>query len=358
MTKKTWRVAMIGAGGIVQWGHIPAFQKMENVEIVAICDVNGERAKTVAAEAGIPGVYTDYKVMLAEVKPDLAVVATPNVFHKPMTLAALEAGCHVLCEKPLAITYADALEVVERAEALGKVLTVGTHYRWSGAMQAAKHQVDAGFFGEIYAVRTVYSRRSGIPGYGSWFTNNDLAGGGSLFDIGVHGLDKALYLMGYPKPLTVTGVTYAKFGPRGKGLGGWGIDKQKPTPGARYDVDDLALAFVRFENGATLQLQAAWASNMPDDQSVELFGTEGGARISGASDFQLFTEVNDAPVNMVQPVPQDKTGSNTKQISDLIQYLDGDADAPLVTGRQILVGVQILDAIYKSAASGREVVLG
>ncbi len=357
MTKKTWRVAMIGAGSIVQYGHIPAFGKLANVEVVAVCDVNEERAKAVAAEAGVPGVYTDYEVMLAEVKPDLAVVATPNVFHKPMTMAALNAGCHVLCEKPLVITYADALEMVGRAEELGLVLTVGTHYRWSGAMQAAKRQVDAGFFGEIYAVRTVYSRRSGIPGYGSWFTNMDLAGGGSLFDIGVHGLDKALFLMGYPKPLTVTGVTYAKFGPRGKGLGGWGIDTQRPTPGARCDVDDLALAFVRFENGATLQLQAAWASNMPDDQSVEIYGTEGGARISGASDFQLFTEINDAPVDIVQPIPQDKTWSNTKQIADLIKFLDGDADAPLVTGRQILVGVQILDAIYKSAASGREVAL-
>jgi len=114
---------------------------------------------------------------------------------------------------------------------------------------------------------------------------------------------------------------------------------------------------VRFENGVTLQLQAAWASNLPDEQSVELFGTDGGARISGANDFQLFTEVNDAPVNMVQPVAQDKTGSNTRQIADLIQYLDGDVEAPLVTGWQILVGAQILDAIYRSAASGREVVL-
>lgn len=348
---------MIGAGGIVQWGHIPAFKQIGGVEIVAICDLNAARAQAVADEAGIPAVYTDYEQMLAEIKPDLAVVATPNVFHKPMTLAALNAGCHVLCEKPIATTYADAVEVVERAEELGKVLSVGTHYRWSAAMQAAKHQVDAGFFGEIYAVRTVYSRRSGIPGYGSWFTNKDLAGGGSLFDIGVHGLDKALFLMGYPKPVTVSGVTYAKFGPRGKGLGGWGIDKQKPQPGARYDVDDLALAFVRFENGVTLQLQAAWASNLPDDQTVELFGTDGGARIVGADDFQLFTELNDEPVNMVQPVAKDKSGSYIKLIADLIRYLDGDLDAPLVTGRQILVGMQILDAIYQSATSGREVVL-
>jgi predicted dehydrogenase len=163
--------------------------------------------------------------------------------------------------------------------------------------------------------------------------------------------------MGYPKPVTVTGVTYAKFGPRGKGLGGWGIDSQKPTPGARFDVDDLALAFVRFENGATLQLQAAWATNLPDEQVVEILGTEGGARIPSPDQLSLYADLNDVPVDIVQPVRKDTMWSSAKQSADLIRYLDGDASADVVTGEQILVGMSILDAVYRSAQSGREVVL-
>ena len=125
----------------------------------------------------------------------------------------------------------------------------------------------AGFFGKIYAARTVWQRRSGIPGYGSWFTNMDLAGGGALLDIGIHALDRALYLMDYPQPASVSGATFAELGPRGQGLGGWGSDISKPTAGARFDVDDLAWAFVRFANGAVLQFQVAWATNFPETWS-------------------------------------------------------------------------------------------
>ena len=129
MSKKTWRVAFIGTGMVVQWSHIPSFRRLEGVEAVAVCDVNEERVRSVANDTGIPQAFTDYREMLEKVQPDITVVATPNVFHKPMTLAALEAGSHVLCEKPLALTYADAKEMIDFAAAKGKILTVGTHYR-------------------------------------------------------------------------------------------------------------------------------------------------------------------------------------------------------------------------------------
>ncbi|MEZ4675441.1 MAG: Gfo/Idh/MocA family oxidoreductase [Caldilineaceae bacterium] len=216
---QTFRVAMIGAGTIVQGGHIPNFQSVPNVSVEAICDVNEARVKAVADDKNVPHTYTDYNVMLSEVKPDITVIATPNIFHKPMALAALNAGSHVLCEKPLALTYADAKEMMDLAASKGLTLNVGSHYRWSDAIRAAKAQGDAGFYGDIYAVRTVWHRRSGIPGYGSWFTRKELAGGGALLDIGIHALDRALYLMGFPKPVTVSGVTFSKLGPQGVGLG-------------------------------------------------------------------------------------------------------------------------------------------
>lgn len=171
MANQQYRVAIIGAGKIVQVGHIPNFQSIPNVSVVALCDVNEERVKALAAEKNVPQTFTDYQTMLTTVKPDITVIATPNIFHKPMALAALNAGSNVLCEKPLALSYADAKEMMELAAAKGLTLTVGSHYRWSDAIRAAKAQADAGFFGEIYAVRTVWHRRSGIPGFGSWFTH-------------------------------------------------------------------------------------------------------------------------------------------------------------------------------------------
>src|SRR5688572_7138631 len=126
-TPKTWRVAFIGAGAIIQRGHIPSFQRLPNIETVAVCDVNLARAQAVAEEAKISHAYSDYQQLLAEVQPDIAVVATPNVFHAPMSIAALEAGAHVLCEKPLALTYEDAKAMMAKAAEVGRVLTVGTH---------------------------------------------------------------------------------------------------------------------------------------------------------------------------------------------------------------------------------------
>jgi predicted dehydrogenase len=354
-SSKTWRVAFIGGGGIVRYSHIPNFTRLPNVQAVAVCDVNEERVKTLAAETGIAGAYTDYEQMLAEAKPDITVVATPNVFHKPHALAALNAGSHVLCEKPLALTYADAKEMFATAQQRGKVLTVGTHYRWSDPMRMAKAHVDGGFFGRIYAARTVWHRRSGIPGYGSWFTNADLAGGGGLLDIGIHALDRALYLMGYPQPASATGATFAEFGPRGLGLGGWGSDILKPDANTRYDVDDLAWAFVRFANGVVLQFQVSWAIHRADEFGTEIFGTDGGAYIGDRDKIELYTTLNGQNVTLTSDVPRRPANSYQRLVENFVRHLDGDPSAELVTPEQALIAVSIIDAIQRSAASGREV---
>lgn len=352
---KTWRVAFIGAGTIVQRGHIPSFQRIPNTMAVAVVDVNEDRARAVAHEAGIPHAYQDYEQMLAEMQPDIVVVATPNVFHKPMTIAALQAGAHVLCEKPLALSYADAKEMFDVAAQQGRTLTVGTHYRWSAPMRAAKVHVDAGFFGEIYAARTVWQRRAGIPGYGSWFTNKDLAGGGSLLDIGVHALDRALFLMGYPEPVTVSGGLFSKFGPRAMGLGGWGTDIQPPTTAARFDVDDLGWAFVRFANGTVLQFQVAWATHLPEQFYTEIYGTNGGASVGNRDTMELYTTLNGQQAKVLVDVPQDAVGSYPRLIENFVRYLDGDPTAEIVTPHQALTAVRIVDGIMRSAVAGQEV---
>jgi predicted dehydrogenase len=272
-----------------------------------------------------------------------------------MSIAALEAGAHVLCEKPLALIYSDAKMMMDKAAEVGRVLTVGTHYRWSTPMRSAKAHVDAGFFGEIYAARTVWQRRSGIPGFGSWFTNKDLAGAGSILDIGVHALDRALFLMNYPQPTTASGALFAKFGTRGLGLGGWGSDIIAPAAGARYDVDDLSWAFVRFANGAALQFQVAWASHMAEQFFTEIYGTEGAASIGNRDSVELYTTLNGQAAKVQVEIPNDPLGSYPRLIENFIRYLDGDPTAEIVTPAQALTSVRIIDGIMRSAAEGHEI---
>lgn len=359
---KVWRVAYIGAGAIVQMAHIPNFKAIPNTESVAICDVNEVRATEAATAAGIPAVYTDHKKMLAEVKPDIVVVATPNVFHKPQAIDALEAGAHVLCEKPVAPTLADAREMFETARRVGKTLTVGTHFRFGSNLRAAKQQADAGFFGKIYAARTTWHRRSGIPGMGGWFTNKSLAVGGVLLDLGVHALDRALYLMDYPKPVAVSGASFSELGSRNIGAGGWGMDAKAEAARAiaaagtpLFDVDDLTWALVRFENGAILQLQVAWAAHFPDHFQTEILGSEGGALITDSNSVKLYSNLNGALATTDLSLPAGPASTYGTLAANFVDYVSGNADANIVTEEQALVHVAIVDGIFRSAAAGREV---
>lgn len=356
-TPRTWRVAYIGAGAIIKYSHIPNFSALPNVENVAICDVNEERAQALAAETGIKKVYADYRTMLAKAKPDITVVATPNAFHKEQAIAALEAGSHVLCEKPIAPSYAEAVEIFATAERVGRVLTVGTHMRFSPHMQAAKQQARSGFFGRIYAARTLWLRRSGIPGIGGWFTNRDLAMGGVLLDLGVHMLDRALYIMDYPKAIAVSGATFSEFGTRGMGAGGWGMDAMQPirAENRRFDVEDFAWAFVRFETGAILQFQVSWAAFTEDAVITEVFGTDGGARLGFHNGLELYTSLNGQDATVTIPLPEPKTSSYETLVSHLVRHLEGDPTAEIVTPAQALASVRIVDAINRSAREGREV---
>ena len=354
MSTNNYRVAIIGAGSIVRDGHIPNFESIPNARIEALCDVNFARVQALAEANGIPHIFTDYAEMLHEIKPDITVVAVPNIFHKPMTIAALEAGSHVLCEKPLALSAADAQEMLDLAASKDLTLSVGTHFRWSNPVQAAKAHVDAGFFGEIYAARTVWHRRSGIPGFGSWFTNNDFSGGGSLLDIGIHALDRALYLMGFPKPVTVSGASFTKFGNRGMGLGGWGSDISNADSEVRFDVDDLSWAFVRFENGSVLQFQVAWAAHFPDQFFTEIYGTEGGAFVGSQEKVELYKEMNGRQVTINSPIPS-RGNSYRSALSNFVRHLDGDATAEIIRPAQSLTSVRIIEGIQRSAQSGEEV---
>lgn len=367
MSTTPLRVAIAGAGFITSRGHIPPLQRHPDTNVVALVDVNAQRAADVAAQFDIPATFTDYDAMLTRIRPDLVIICTPNVFHAPMTLAALEAGAHVLCEKPMALTVADAQAMITTARRTGRVLSIGLHNRFRPEMDTLKQLVDAGQLGNIYYGKVTLLRRRGIPGYGSWFTNRDLAGGGALMDIGVHMVDLALWLMGNPKPVSVMGVTYSEFGPRRRGLGGWGVDAPTPTTAipdnARFDVDDLAAGLVRFDNCATLMVDVSWAGYSGSEERLQLLGTEGGAEVftpdrapATQTPLKLYHDLAGRPTETYPVIPAAPQGEGAmwQQLSTLVKAIR-DNTSLRVTPEQVLDVTKILVGLQESAKMGRSV---
>ncbi|WP_324717227.1 Gfo/Idh/MocA family oxidoreductase [Carboxydochorda subterranea] len=340
MSGRPIRVGIIGAGGIATGAHIPGYQALgDQVELVAVADVDGERARRVAAEFGFARSYTDYHEMLAQETLDAVSVCTPNKFHAPATIAALRAGCHVLCEKPPATTVLEAQAMREAAAAAGRILTFGFHMRFKSEAQAAYRFVAAGELGEIYAGRVTAMRRRGIPSWGV-FTNKALQGGGPLVDIGVHVLDLALWLMDYPQPETVLGATFQKLGTR-PGVAPWG-----PWDWQHYEVEDMAHAMIRFANGASLLLETSFAANIEpmDEMNVRLQGTEGGLTLQP---LRIHREAHETLVD-VTPAWLPTVKPHHAEVAHFVRCIRGEAQ-PLSTPDQAVALQQIVDAIYQSA---------
>ena len=342
---KTVRVGIIGSGGIAQACHFPGYQKTEGVEIVACCDVRENVAREAARQFGVPRVYADYKKMLRSEKLDAVSVCTPNAFHKVPTIAALKAGVHVLCEKPLAMNPAEGQAMCAAARKSRRLLQVGLNNRFTGTSQVLKKFVDAGELGRVYFARAQALRRRGVPGWGV-FIEKSKPGGGPLIDIGVHILDLALWFMGHPEPISVSGGSYCNFGKRKNIFAPWGAWDPK-----KYTVEDLGVGFVRFKNGATLSLEASWAAHIPEDVwNVTLIGTEGGATIEP---LMILQEKHRTLVDITpRQVPERE--SHTEEIRAFVRSVR-EGKPSLVPGEEGLRVTRILDGIYRSAASGREV---
>ncbi len=337
---KELKVAVAGLG-IARY-FAQEFQKHPQCEIVAVTDPNPTALTTGADALNVKGRYTDFSLMLSEVKPDIVYIATPNRFHKPLTLEALDAGSHVLCEKPMAMHADEAREMNAAASRCGKRLMINYPFRFHACTWPLKQEIQDGLLGDIYFARTQWMRRRGLPGFGGWFGQKALSGGGPLIDLGVHRLDLALWLMNYPKPVWVMGATYNHIA---RELAG----SQKKT----FDVEDLAAAFIRFENGAVLELTASWASNIKKKEWMEthLLGTKAGLvqkNIGEAYEFcsEIYLERNGTHYNM-QPSGTTPTGpgSAMRHFADAI--LEGTPH--IATGEEGLIIMELLDAIYLSA---------
>ncbi|WP_078432245.1 Gfo/Idh/MocA family protein [Metabacillus halosaccharovorans] len=345
---KTLRVGIIGAGGIAKGAHIPNYLKCKDkVEIVAVSDVVKEKAEKLAKEFSIPHVFTSYEEMLESVQIDAISVCTPNKFHYPATMAALKAGCHVLCEKPPAMTPQEAEDMDDTAKKAGKILTYGFHYRHAPEVEALKRFVDGGELGYIYAARVTAMRRRGIPGWGV-FTNKELQGGGPLIDIGVHMLDTALYLMGYPEPDTVFGVTYQKLGNRkGVGLmGSWDYEN--------FSIEDMARGMITFKNGASILLETAFAANVEkhDEMNVTLIGEQGGADVFP---LKIYQEKHETLID-ITPSHLPKKGYHELEVE---RFVDAclEERTPLSTGLQGVYLQRIINGLYESAEKGEAIKL-
>jgi predicted dehydrogenase len=347
-------IGIIGGGGIAQGAHLPAYKKLSDegkVKIVAVADANPETAKTAAEKFGIELQFTDYREMLKLDTIDAVDICTPNFLHAKPTVDALNAGKHVLVEKPIALNAVEGQSMVDAARKNGKKLQVALNSRFNGGPQAIKRFIKDGRLGDIYYARAHALRRRGVPGWGV-FTQKDKQGGGPLIDIGVHILDLTLWLMDYPEPKSVSGTSYTKFGTREGVLGLMGQWDPKT-----YTVEDFAVGLVKFKNGATLVLESSFIANIErDEMRTHVMGTEGGAVLDPFNDAntKIFREESGSLTDS-QPVFLPRLGSHELEIRSFVKAIIEDTEVE-VPGEQGLMVTRILDGIYASSEQGKEIV--
>lgn len=364
------RVAVVGCGGIANQKHFPALSKQnDKCQIVAFCDILEERAKEAAEKYGSEDakVYTDYREMLKDDTIDVVHVCTPNVSHMPITVAAFEAGKHVMCEKPMAATTEDAQKMMDAWKKSGKKFTIGYQNRFRTDAQALKRVCEEGKLGDIYFAKAHAVRRRAVPTWGV-FPDKSKQGGGPLIDIGTHALDITLWCMDNYKPKTVTGSVFEKLGhlpaaTEGNMFGPWDPET--------YEVEDSAFGYIKMENGATIFLESSWALNVKDSReaATTLCGTKAGAEmIGGMSGKSYDLVINETTGGILTEEHISDTGAIAffegkgggspadKECKQWLEAIIEDKE-PLVKPEQAFVVTEILDTIYKAATAGHEIEL-
>ncbi len=333
------RCAVIGLG--VGGGHCRNLLDCENAVLAAVADLDEKRLQTYRDELGADALFSDYREMLKRVKPDMVVVALPNYLHKPVAIDAMQAGAHVLCEKPMAMTIEEAQAMLDVAQSCDRRLGINFSQRFMPANRALKQLADGGALGAAYHAYCSWTRRDGIPGFGGWFGQRELSGGGPLIDLGVHRIDLCMWLMGHPRVISVSGVTHSNIGiPRAR------------AQECKFDVEDFAAGLIRFENGASLLCEVSWAGHQRERESqrMRIMGTEGAIEMDGgyyhhsrSGDVFLKTEIDAGAIR----------ASNACE--DMVNCLitGGKPTGDPAHG----VNVQrVLNGLYESTRTGREVV--
>ena len=345
------RVGVVGCGVIAIGKHLRAMKEHGGFDVVAFCDLFEERAVKTKNEFGTADarVYTDYTELIKE-DLDAVYVLTPNIVHAPVTIAALKAGKHVMCEKPMATTYADAKAMVDAAKESGKLLTIGYQSRYRSDAQYLKAACTEGELGEIYFAKAHALRRRAVPTWGV-FLDAEKQGGGPLIDIGTHALDLTLWMMDNYEPASVTGSTFRKLADQKNTGNAWG-----DWDNTKFTVEDSAFGFIKMKNGATIILESSWALNTldTDEAKTSLCGTKAGAdmkdglRINGVKHGKMYTEKPSLDAKGV--AFYDAASENPKKFEQEVFYNAIVNGGELtVKPEQAMVVTQILEAIYESA---------
>ena len=348
MDKK--KIAVIGVGGISEC-HIAGYKKNPNVELVAFCDINETRLREKGAKHGVTNLFTDVHQMLAAMPEiDAVSVCTWNCAHAPCSIAALNAGKDVLCEKPMAMNAAEAQQMLDAARRSGRLLMIGFVRRHGNDCRILRDFIEAGAMGDIYYAKAAYLRRHGCPG--GLFSDSARSGGGPLIDLGVHVIDLARYLGGCPHPVSAYGATFSQLGCRPEMKNG--VAYRASDEGATSDVEDFATGLIRFDNGMVIAIETSYDMNLPGDNNITLLGTKAGATLS--PEIKLFPNMEGYPVNVQFDMPTELSfdGLFDREINHYIDCISGKADciAPAEDGVTMM---KILDALYESARTGHEV---
>ena len=358
---KRIRIGIIGAGGMSAY-HIPGFRK-GGAEVVAIADPNRAAAERCAKSYGIGEVYDSAERMLKEAKLDAVSVITPNRFHAPLAIAALKAGKHVFCEKPPALSAKETRAMVEAAKKARKRLMFNFCNRARPESAAIRTEIDSGRFGKVNSAEALWIRRTGIPGFGGWFTTKALSGGGPVIDL-LHGIDLALWFMGYPEPEYVLARTFDDFIRDRRFRGPWGIPERED---GTCDVEAAAYGFVTFKGGSCLTLRNSWAEMVKrEEMSVTLQGTKEGAMLRRhfGKDGHDETAEDACEIYRMTAKGARKDGSLTDRrdeamgrvrcAENFVRTLQG-REKPLSDPAEAVKLMRIIDAVYASAKSGRPV---
>jgi predicted dehydrogenase len=363
MGKKIYRVALIGNGMIANAAHIPAWKDLkEDVEVVGVADIRPSASQETAARYQIPHWYSDPQRMLDELKPDIVSVCTPNVYHKQWTIAALNAGAHVLCEKPIATRLADAEEMYQTAQRVGRVLYASQSMRFMNAFSAAREFAASGALGELYYCEINAIRRRGVPKWG-FFHMAEHNAGGPLCDLGVHILDFLLWTIGNPKVLTASATTYTKLANIDEGLvtsladsgAPIGVFTPRPYDYHEFDVEDFAAGFLRLENGASVVIKTSWAINLPENFTISIAGSKGGLQLPPLKLLNNQGRYQTEVLPRVLPDREVAFAGHYGLTANFIKTLRGEEEM-LVKQEEALNVARAIEALYRSASEGHEVI--
>jgi len=344
------KVGVIGVGGINRT-HMPGWAASEHAEVIAGSDISDAALRTWGDTHSVTQLSTKPEDLFNNPDIDIIDICTPNMYHTPLVIAALEAGKHVICEKPLAPTPDDIHKIIEARDKSGKQLMTAQHFRFAGHSQALKAEIESGALGDVYHARGWMLRRNAFVPTPT-FVYKKHSGGGACIDIGVHILDLTLWMMGNPKPVTVSGVTRNTLSKTKETFSVW---REGSMP-KDMDVEEFAAAFVRFENGATLMLEVAWIlhhDTASEDMQMWLYGTEGGSHWpsgqflnSNYDTKQLYNRTLQVTKNVMEP--------HAYECFEFARALAEGRPSPVPPEESLQV-MSILDGIYRSQAEGKEI---